>query len=73
MRTVRHVFQEVIVKGTKRWVDSEGKKRQFTKSFSQTINPFNLNSLGIPKSHSEIMTEITAERDKWLTNTSLRK
>lgn len=39
----RHiVFEEVAVRGMRRWVDKDGKRHQQTKKFSQTINPFNL-------------------------------
>jgi len=59
-------FEEVKVKGVRRWTDSDGKKRQETKTFSQTINPFNKNACGLPKTCSEIVEEITAERDAWM-------
>jgi len=62
----RYVFQEVSVKGVFRWKDADGKPRQETRKFMQTINPFNKNARGQPKSHSEIMAEIRSERDLWL-------
>jgi len=60
------VFREISVSATKRWTDRDGKKRQKTRKFYQTVNPFNNNKDGSPKSESEIRTEIIAERDKWL-------
>lgn len=59
-------FDEVKVKGVRRWTDAEGRKRQATKTFSQTLNPFNKNAYGLPKTRAEIVEEITAERDAWL-------
>ena len=58
-------FNEVSVKATKRWVE-DGKKRQETRKFFQTINPFNKNTNGMMKSHDEIYVEICAQRDAWL-------
>ena len=62
----RYVFDEVAVKRTRRWKDAEsGKQRQETRKFFQTINPFNTNADGVPKSRDEIMAEIRAEADAW--------
>ncbi len=58
-------FQEVSVKGTRRWKDAEGKKRQQTKKFFQTISPFNKNADGSPKTREQILIQIKAERDAW--------
>lgn len=64
---MRYVFNEVAIKRTRRWKDPEsGKNRQETRKFFQTINPFNTNAEGLPKSREEIMDEIKAEGDKWL-------
>lgn len=64
---MRIIFDEVAVKATKRWTDpASGKKRQQTRKFYQTINPFNKGRDGLPKTRQQIMQEITAERDEWL-------
>lgn len=64
---MRYVFNEVSVKAVKRWKDPvSGKPRQETRKFFQTINPFNKNAKGVPKSRDEIMAEIKKERDDWL-------
>ena len=63
-RTVH--FEEVSIKATRRWIDSDGKKRQQTKKFYQTLNPHNRNSEGNPKSRQQIIEEIKAERDEWI-------
>lgn len=59
-------FTEVSIKGVKRWVDADGKKRQKTKTFYQTINPWNKNIDGTLKPREEIMVEIKAARDTWI-------
>lgn len=62
----RYVFQEVALKAVFRWTDADGKKRQETRKFFQTINPFNTNAKGQPKSQAEILAELKFERDLWL-------
>jgi hypothetical protein len=51
MRTVRVTFEQVTLRATKRWTEN-GKKRQQTKVFMQTINPFNRNADGAVKTRS---------------------
>lgn len=63
MVTVR--FQEVKIKGVKRWKE-DGKVRQTTKVFMQTINPFNKNAEGYQKSRDEILEELREERRQWM-------
>jgi hypothetical protein len=62
---MRYTFAQVKLKATKRWVHN-GRKRQETRTFMQTINPYNKNEYGNPKHHDEIMVELIAERNKWL-------
>jgi hypothetical protein len=62
---MRLTFQEVAIRGVRRWTEN-GKKRQETRKFFQTINPFNKGEDGIPKTREQIMAEIKAERDAWL-------
>lgn len=62
---MRITFNEVAVKATRRWVE-DGKKRQQTRKFFQTINPFNKGADGRVKDRDQIMREITAKRDAWL-------
>jgi hypothetical protein len=59
-------FNEISVKGVKKWVGDDGKKHQLTKKFYQTVNPFNKNADGKVKTGAEIWTEILEERKKWL-------
>lgn len=67
MRTTRIRFQELKIKGVRRWKDPEtGKPRQQTRTFMQTINPFNKTASGRVKTSEDIMPELKAERDAWL-------
>ncbi len=59
-------FDLVEIKATRTWVE-DGKKRQKTKKFSQTINPYNKNKDGNVKTREEILVELKAEREKWMT------
>ena len=63
--TVR--FDEIKVKAVRRWIDPiTGKKRQETRTFSQTLNPFNKLPDGTVKDRATIYKEICVARDKWL-------
>lgn len=61
-----YIFTEISTKRTKRWKDKDGKKRQVTKKFYQTLNPFNKNKNGSVKNESEIWKEINEEADSWM-------
>lgn len=58
-------FEQIKISATKRWTEN-GKRRQKTKHFMQTINPFNKNPDGSVKGRDQIYKEILAERDRWL-------
>lgn len=58
-------FNEVVVIGRRVWREN-GRRRQQTKKFWQTINPFNKNADGTQKSRDQIVDELRAERDAWL-------
>lgn len=63
----RIVFAEVSLKAVFQWKDRPtGRTRQRTRKFSQTINPWNKNAAGQPKSREEIWAELKSERDLWL-------
>ena len=64
-RLITTRFDEVSVTATKRWKE-DGKPRQKTKKFYQTINPFNKNTDGSAKTRQQIMVEIVAQRQAWL-------
>lgn len=70
---IRISFDEISVKGTRRWTDENGRKRQQTKKFYQTVNPFNIGADGLPKTREQISIEVTAERDVWLKQSALTK
>lgn len=61
---MRTRFQEVSLKGARRWTE-DGKRRQETKKFWQTISPFNVGVDNLPKTHEQILDELRAERKLW--------
>jgi len=63
---IRYRFEEVKLKATHRWVDADGRKRQKTQTFMQTINPFNKDANGNVKDRAQIVRELDAERLAWL-------
>lgn len=67
---ITRTFEEVKTKRTKVWKEN-GKRRQKTKTFSQTLNPFNKNAEGNIKTREEILVEINAEADAWMNNGDL--
>lgn len=72
MGTIIQTFNAVTVKRIKRGKCSKcGAKCQVTKRFFQTLNPFNKNAAGLPKTASEIRAEETAKADAWQTREPL--
>lgn len=65
---MRVKFEEVSLKVVRKFIDSDGKKRQITKKFFQTVNPFNTNKDGTVKDRDQIMAELKASRDEWVAN-----
>lgn len=63
---MRYTFEEITTKRTKRWTDKNGKKRQQTKTFTQTVNPFNKTKSGRVKTRAEIMKEVHVQADAWV-------
>lgn len=63
---MRYQFEEVSLKAVRRWTDADGKKRQQTKKFFQTINPFNKNADDTLKDRKQIMAELVIQRDAWV-------
>jgi hypothetical protein len=61
-----YTFEQVKLRGVRYWKDEQGKRHQETKTFMQTINPFNKTSDGTPKGYAKIMEELRAEREAWL-------
>lgn len=62
---MRYTFEEVKLTATRSVVGSDGKKRRQQKTFSQTLNPFNLNADGTVKSRADIRRELDAEAGRW--------
>jgi len=63
---MRVTFDEVSVTGFRTWRDEHSKRRQETRTFRQTINPFNQNLDGSVKTRAQITSELVAARDAWL-------
>lgn len=61
----RITFQEISLRAVFKWKQN-GKSRQRTKKFYQTISPFNTDGHGKPKARDQIMRELIRERDTWL-------
>jgi|HubBroStandDraft_2_1064218.scaffolds.fasta_scaffold415276_1 hypothetical protein len=66
---MRVTFQKVSIKAKRVWMEN-GKRRQQTKEFWQTISPFNTDHNGVPKTREHIMAQLLAERSDWLKSTS---
>lgn len=62
--TVRVVFEEVSIKATRVWKE-DGKRRQQTRKFSQTIHPWNKNPDGTIKTREEITAELMRDAAAW--------
>jgi hypothetical protein len=62
---MRIVFERVKLKGVKRWIDADGKKHQRTRTFEQTLNPYNLYA-GRPKTRERILIELARECSAWM-------
>ncbi len=62
----RVVFEQVVIKGVRRWRSQDGKKHQETRTFSQTVNPWNRNDDGTIKTREQICVELEVERERWL-------
>lgn len=63
----RYKFEKVEVREVKRWKDpATGRSKQHTRTFFQTINPWNKNKAGEVKTREEILAELRAEAARWL-------
>lgn len=58
-------FEEVKIKATYYWYEN-GRRRQKTQTFSQTINPWNKTADGVQKSRAEILEELKDRRADWV-------
>lgn len=66
------VFEEVKSWG-QRTIVVDGKKKRQSKTFMQTINPFNKNLDGTVKTYGEVLKSVENERDKWVSDNSSNK
>jgi hypothetical protein len=67
MHSTRYTFDEIAMKGRRVWKDpTTGKRRTQVVKFFQTVNPFNKNAAGFPKTRAEIYKELGAEFHAWV-------
>lgn len=64
---MRITFDEIKVTAKRVWTEN-GKRRQQTKTFMQTVNPFNKNADGTRKTREQIYAELMNERKEWLSS-----
>jgi hypothetical protein len=62
---MRYTFEEVRLSATKSVKCKCGKRVRRSKTFFQTINPFNKRTDGQMKCRSDICTELTADVKQW--------
>jgi len=67
-QTIHTTFEGCSLRARKRWKDDNGKWKQHTEVFSQTINPFNKDDLGFVKTRTVIFKELREEREKFIKN-----
>lgn len=66
------VFEEVKLFGRKTCKCARcGKRLRRQMTFWQTLNPYNLRPDGQPKTRADIMAELQAERERWMTEPEL--
>lgn len=66
MTTTTWVYEVVKYPATRKFTCRVcGKPGKLTKTFRQTINPFNKNAAGQVKFRSEIQTELSAQAASW--------
>ena len=61
---ISYTFDEVKHTATK-YIMKDGKKVRRQKTFSQTINPFNVKEDGTVKTRLDIQRELVAEAKEW--------
>ena len=68
MYTTTHTFEKVVYRASKKGICPVCGKvatRSSGELFMQTINPFNKNAEGHPKSYREIMSELQEKAKTW--------
>lgn len=65
-RTTTTRFEQVKYPASKKGQCSKCKKsRTRSKTFIHTVNPFNKNKAGVPKSYAEVREDVKKEAEKW--------
>lgn len=59
-------FEQVSVRGEKSFRCTCGRRRRLRKTFWQTLNPYNWNDYGRPRTREEIQEDLINERRAWL-------
>jgi hypothetical protein len=62
---MRITFKQLQVVAQHKWVDGEGKRRQKTKRFTMTLNPYNRNPDGTVRTEREILAALNAQKAAW--------
>jgi len=63
----RYVFDAIQTSRTKKGVCVKcGKRRQKTKRFTETINPFNKNANGTPKTRDQVQESVIEKARVWM-------
>lgn len=62
---MRIVFDEVAIRPSKSGKCACGIRRRRSTKIYQTVNPFNRNAAGLPKTRHEIIREVQAAAEKW--------
>lgn len=66
MRTVTHTFHEIVARRSKSGPCPVcGKRVRRSQTFSETVNPFNRNEDGSPKSPAEVRVSVNKKADAW--------
>lgn len=67
MRTITTTFEEVSLRGEKTVkCGGCGKRLVRRTTLTNTINPWNLNKQGKPKTREEILVKLRKEREDWI-------
>jgi hypothetical protein len=65
-------FEQVKTTRTRKWREN-GKWRKQTRTFMHTVNPFNKDEEGMPKSYTRVTQDVNAEADAWVREKSTPK
>jgi hypothetical protein len=61
----RQVFEVVHIRAERRWKCTCGKRVTRAKKLFETLNPYNKNARGQPKTRDEIYASLRAKEKRW--------